>query len=554
MSEDTDSEIGKFALPFAVLSEKRNKPFTSDMEMAAVFSIAELNRKKPRRIILRRTKENIAFISKIGYPLWTFPFAKNTLIFDGLNFSHYSMPYTQIPNAKTLLDNLKTSSKTNETYTAFLAEHAVYFDKTIREKSLPLKNLISDIEFLNEIGTYRQEATKIDKQPENLGPLSHQIDESRLNHITHEMATLRSAFEKDLKTLSITAQLLAKTTQNFLKKLHDQVKAVKEEFAQKIDEEEAIVTPKVNTLREQYDKEIITLAKNIENQQLPLHKEKLKLERQKEETNEKITQLNIESQAVAKSDDIVDRQQWKQEIKDTKTELAKIEDQIKDKENAIGTLEKKRLSESLRLKSKLETGIREARKNIVELEASRDAKILIIRQEIEKLEKQSKQVSDQIGVTTKQRENEIAQFEKLQIKPASEELNKALIYIPFYVVSYSSGTNNRYIVIPPSMVGNIGISTKLKGALGRARVKSFLTPRFKRITQLADLIHEQCDTNNTFEMEIKELGIKNNNLSKNAAKEEMEKGLLNLKNQGWLSDKDYGAIASSAKTNLNATT
>jgi hypothetical protein len=553
MTEDVDSEIGRFALPFTVLSERRNKSFTPDMEIAAVFSIAELNRKKPRRIMLRRTKEEIVFISKIGYPLWTFPFSKNTLIFDGLNFSKYSMPYTQLPNAKTLLDSLRTSSKTNETYIAFLAEHADYFDKGIKEKSLPLKNLISDIEFLNEIGTYRQESTRIGKQPENLALLSHQIDESRLNHITHEMAILRSSFEKDLKILSTTAQLLAKTTQNFLREQHDQVKAVKEEFSQKIEEEEAIVAPKVNALRGQYDKEIMGLAKNIENQQLPLHKEKLKLEKHRGETNEKIAQYSAEAQAVAQSDDVVDRQKWKQEIRETKAELSTINDQIKEKEKAIENLEKKRLSESLRLKSKLETGIREARKNIVELEASRDAKILIIRQEIEKLEKYSKQVSDKIGVTIKQRENEMAQFERLQIKPASEELSKALIYIPFYIVGYNSGTDKRYYVIPPSIVSNIGISTKLKGALGRARIKSFLTPRFKRITQLADLIHEQCRTNNTFEMEIKELGTKNNHLSTNAAREEIEKGLLNLKSQGWLSDKDYGVIASSVKTSLPPT-
>ena len=73
MSEETASEVEKFILPFSVLSEKRRKPFTSDMELAAVFSIAELNRGKGGGIILKRSKEKIAFIAKIGYPLWLLP-------------------------------------------------------------------------------------------------------------------------------------------------------------------------------------------------------------------------------------------------------------------------------------------------------------------------------------------------------------------------------------------------------------------------------------------------------------------------------------------------
>jgi hypothetical protein len=36
-----------------------------------------------------------------------------------------------------------------------------------------------------------------------------------------------------------------------------------------------------------------------------------------------------------------------------------------------------------------------------------------------------------------------------------------------------------------------------------------------------------------------------------STQDEIEKGLLNLKDQGWLSDKDYGAIVARAKTDLN---
>jgi hypothetical protein len=45
-----------------------------------------------------------------------------------------------------------------------------------------------------------------------------------------------------------------------------------------------------------------------------------------------------------------------------------------------------------------------------------------------------------------------------------------------------------------------------------------------------------------FETEIKESGEKNNRLHVSSVREEMKKGLAYLRNEGWLSDKDYEAI------------
>ncbi len=551
MSEETASEVEKFILPFSVLSEKRQKPFTSDMELAAVFSITELNRGKGGGIILKRSKEKIAFIAKIGYPLWLYPFSDTILLFDGLNVSEYALPYALISNVKALIENLKTGSKTRETHLAFLSDHTNYFGVNVREKSLLIKGLISDSGFLREMDSYRREATKIEDQPANTGLLSSVIDEAALLSITHELASLHSSFAKDVKVLHMCIQLLGKVTRTFLNELHDDVKAIREEFALKISDEEEIVAPKVNALREEYDKKVVALARSFEGKQLPLHKEKLKLEKSKEEVLAKIEHYNLEAKTHADNDDTVGKQKWKQKSNEAKQELSAIQDQLKAREKALKDLENQRASEALRLRFELEVGIKEARKNLVEIEASRDAKILVAKQEMVKLEKQTKIVSDQIGRTAKLREANIAQFDKLCLKPGSEELNKALVYVPFYVACYDSGTKKRYLVIPPSMVGTIGISTRLKGALGKARIKGFLVPRFREITSLVDTIQLQSQQNSIFETELKEIGKKNNILVIDSVHEEIEKGLLSLKDQGWLSDKDYGSIVASAKTNLS---
>jgi hypothetical protein len=551
MPREIASEVGEFILPFSVLSEKRRKPFTSDMELAAIFSVMELDRKKGGGIILKRAKEKIAFIAKIGYPLWLYPLSDTILLFDGLNVSDYALPYALISNVKALIDSLKTSSKTHETHLAFLSDHTNYFSTNVKEKSLPIKGLIADSGFLKEIDSYRREAKKIEKQLANTGLLSLNIDEAALISITHELASLRSSFAKDVKVLDMCIQLLGKVTRTFLNELHDEVKAIREEFSLKISEEEEIVAPKVNALREDYDKKVIALAENFEDQQLPLHKEKLKLEKSKEVVLAKIEQYDYEAKTHADNDDTIGKQKWKQKSNEAKQELSAIQDQLKAREKTLKDIENQRASEALRLRFELEAEIKEARKNLVDIEASRDAKILVTRQEMAKLEKQTKIVSDQIGRTAKLREANIAQFDKFCLKPASEELNKALVYVPFYVACYDSGTKKRYSVLPPSVVGTIDISTRLKGALGKARIKEFLVPRFKEITALVKTIQLQSQQNSIFETELKEIGNENNILTIDSVHEEIEKGLLSLKDQGWLSDKDYGSIVASAKTDLS---
>ena len=146
---------------------------------------------------------------------------------------------------------------------ALLTDNTNYFGVPVKEKNLLIKGLISNPDFLIEMDSYRREATEIENQPINIGLLSPTIEESRLLSITHELADLRSTFEKDIKTLNICMKLLSKATQNFLKELNDKAKAIREEFAAKIDEEEEIIAPKISALREEYDKKTIELSQRV---------------------------------------------------------------------------------------------------------------------------------------------------------------------------------------------------------------------------------------------------------------------------------------------------
>jgi len=533
------SAFKEFILPFSVLSENRKEPFTADFEVATVFSLAEVDRAKGGGFFSKRSEEKIVFIAKIGYPLWLFPWSETTLIFDGLNRAKYTLPYAVIPDVKAFMENLKRGSKTRETYLAFLSDHLNYFQAPVTEKGVLINGLISDPEFLGEFDPYRREATAIDDQPSNVALLSPIIEESTISSTLDELKTLHLSFKEDLDRLHRCMKFMNKATGHYVKVLRSKVKAVKEEFDVKINAQEEIVAPRVAHLKEDYDHRIVESAKRFEKQRLPVQKEKVKLEKSREQALTKIEQYKLEAKTRAERDDSVGEQKWKEKSSETKKELSEIEDQLKQTEKALKDLEEQKSLEIFNLKSELETKIKEARQPLLELESSRDAQILIYKQEIENLEQQTKLITDHLGRTAKLRETSIANFAKLGVKQDPELKDVALFYVPFYVACYQVESKKRYLILPPSEANAIGLSTKLKSALGRAKIKQLLVRRFEVITSLMDTIQVLAQQNAVFETEMREMGGRTNMLTTDSMRERIQKGLEYITKEGWLSEKEY---------------
>jgi hypothetical protein len=545
------SEIQKFILPFSEQVDASTK-FDVDVattEVAAIFALAEMDREKGGRILSRRLGEKINFIAKIGYPFWVYPLLDKVALFDGLNLSEHVLSYTKIANVKHFLDGLKNSLKNRENFEYFLAEHGQYFAKTDLKANLKLQGLITKIGMLNEFGNYQKEATKATDQFANIGLLSSPINQSKLLSTTQEITHLHTTLEKEIKNLNASIEVLGKGSLQFHNELHDEIEAVKQEFDLNIKTEEAIVAPILEGIREQHDQKTAALARSFRADQVPLHAEKIKLTKSKNELANEIEEYCANAKIIVSGDES-SKPHWKNRIKEAKEKLSETEKQLKLNEKELRELEERRASEVLQLKSAKEAEIKDARKKLVELEASRDAKILVAKQEMEKLASETKLISDQIGKLLKLTEAGIAQFDKLGIKSFSENLDKALVYMPFYVISYQKETKDRYLIVPPSSMSAIDISTKLKAILGRARIKSFLAPRFKELTSIAENIQTQSQKNSIFAAELKQLGAMNNILLMAWTHDEIDKGLMGLKNQGWLNGKQYGAVVAGVKATL----
>ena len=533
-----DWEVKQFILPFSVLSENRKEPFTSDLEVAAVFSLAEIDRAKGGGFFSKRPEEKLVFIAKVGYPLWLFPWSETALIFDGLNRSKYTLPYAVVPDAKAFMENLKRSSKTSETHQAFLADHLNYFQAPATEKSIQVKGLIREPEFLSEFDSYRGEAKAVEVQPANVGLLSPTIDKSTIASTLQELERLNSSFKKDVESLNQCMKFINEASQHYIKVLRSKAKAIKEEFDVRIKAQEELINPKVDRLKEHYNHQLIQSKKASDKDRLPLQKTKVKLEKSKERALAKIEHYKLEAKTCAEKDNYVGEDKWKEKANETKKELSEIEDQLKEAEKALTDLEERKSLEIFNLRSELEAKTKEAQQPLLDLEASRDAEVQLCEQEIEQLEQQTKLILDQVGRTIKLREKNIENFAKLGVKRDPELAGIALFYVPFYIACYEVDSKKRYLILPPSEANTYGLSAKLKSALGKAKIKQLLVYRFEMIPSLMDTLQVMVQQNAVFETEIREMGETKNIINSKSMRESIQKGLGYIRKEGWLSDKE----------------
>ena len=90
-----------------------------------------------------------------------------------------------------------------------------------------------------------------------------------------------------------------------------------------------------------------------------------------------------------------------------------------------------------------------------------------------------------------------------------------------------------------------GFAVKLKGAFGRSKIKELFIPRFKEITTLIDNVQALAKQESWLDREIRDLGEKNNLLNTESIRDNIAKGLVYLKHEGWLSDREYQVLSSS---------
>lgn len=531
------TKVTQLILPFSTLSENRKEPFTKEMERATLFCLEELERNKGGGLILKQPPEKTVFLAQAGYPLWLMPWDEQNLIFDGLAITSHRLTHAGIPDVKGFTENLERSVKAQETYMDFLSDNMNYFEQRDNQNETLFNGLITDPELLNDLSVYLSEATQTEALSSGMAILAPTLDESAISSAIQELDGLKSTFQEDLDTLYANIKSINKFTSNWIKIIRSKIKTIQAEFREQIKKQEDIVKPKVKHIQEEYDEQITQLTRNFEKRFLPMRKEKVRLEKIQDQTLTKIERCTIEVKTAKANKNTVGEKNWKEKLEENKKNLSDTKKRIKEAEAKLKETEDQKSVEVFRLRSESETKIKEARKDIVELEATRDAKVQVHEQEIKKLNELTSTLIGQIDKTAKLREANLATIEKFGIKQKLK--TNALFFVPFYLTYYQSEPKRRYTLFPPSFVNSVGFLVKLRGALGGAKIKHLLVPRFKTLSSFLNQFPALIEKNAAIEREVHETLAKTDLLKSKSTLESTRKGLEQLNAEGWFSEKEY---------------
>ena len=275
---------------------------------------------------------------------------------------------------------------------------------------------------------------------------------------------------RDTDTLPECLRQINKKTSQYVTDIDYAAQAVKDEANAKIKAQEELINPQIIKLNSDYKKRQPTSQKAMMTKSKISKNNKTKSEKAIASGEEKIKQFQREADSQARKNHAGYEKRWRAKVGKAKKEVDGLKKALGKLEKNIRELNRSKTVELSKLSAKLEAEIKVARQPILDLQAIRDSKMLVFKQEAEKLLRLEKAVAETLYVAIKEREALNGRFEALGIKDPQLK-GPAIFYVPFYTVCYQAGLSRRYLFLPPSMMSPVGFSTRLKGAFGIQKSK-----------------------------------------------------------------------------------
>ncbi len=500
-----------------------------------MLCIAELSREKERGFFKKQAAEKLVFVSKVCYPFWVAPFRGLTVLLDGLNVSSHATTYSAMPDLKGFKENLAGRSATRQLYANFLSNNLNYFQSSGDEQTLVIEGFMEDKEFETEFMEYLKEASATNSPIVDSVLVSPTYDETGVMSMLQKVENTRSKLEEEVTELNEIVKLLNLKNQQFLASLRDEISQIGEKFKVQIQKAKLSVDDKISGINKEYTDKVTEVSNRFEKEITDLQKEVLKLEKTRDQTNAEIEHAEAEIKTAAINKDDSAEQSWKEKRNELKRELSEINVRIKELEGSIQELEEKKKGELFQLKQKNDDDIKEASKELIEVEASRDAEISLCQKEMEKLEELTLSIIQKIDQMVKEREAVLFEFDDIGIKQQREL--PLLAYFPFYLFCYQSKSSKRFTYVAPSIISNGGLGVRLK-AVGKTKISQIFQPRSRRIVSILNSFIGLLEENVVFNREIYEACSKINLLANKDVGDVFKSGLAELKAQGWLSDRE----------------
>jgi hypothetical protein len=523
----------KLTLPFAVSAQNRIKDFTEEMEMAAILYNAESNREKGEGYILKKPDEKLVFITKAAYPIYLVPWTKGTLAFDGLGTTKHALSYETLPDISAFNKDIMENARTTEAYSTALVRNSNYFENFTAREEKTIDNLIATPDFLQDFSIYLSKAESIQKPLITRAVLSLIIEQSEISASIQELAWLVTRLREDVESIDVSMRLLSKTTREKTRTIREEIR----EIRRKHDRQTAKVNPRVirktRQIQEKYNKKIARASRGFERRLQFLNKDRVKHRKMQRHLTAHINRCKTRIASCRRHKKKRNEALWNSRLERTKKKLSPLANNIKNIDENIRNLETAKTHRISQLRLECDTAREKAAAILRDLAASREAEVKMKRQKVASLGQDTAQIINQMKEMAKSKKAALNEIDNVNMP--TRKRTGALVYLPFYLARYEKEGKQRYVIHPPSIVGDMDILTKMKGALGAAKMKAFLQPRSKAITAFLDQLVPLLQQNPMLEKEVTEAGIQESLLRIKELRLGVKRGLEELENEQWIS-------------------
>jgi hypothetical protein len=534
----SDKEPKKgFILPFTTSTAKRLKDFTKNMEMAAILYLAESERKKGENRVLRKTDEKLVFAAKAFYPIWLIPHRGATLIFDGRSYTSHTIFYDIIPDIETFNKNLRENRKTTESYTANLIRNKDYFKNLNGKEEINIEGLIANSELIEDFKTYLHKMKKAKRHLKNKAVLPSTIEALEIKEGIAQLSNLRKRTAKDIQTIENSMKLLDTITLQEIKKIRTEIRKTQNKHYKQLEKIKPKVKKKIWRIQSEYNQIIARKSKKFKKELQRLHENQIELQKTMRylKTEAKRCKTGMRSKKNNK------KIQWNLKLKRIEKKLPTVNKKIEENAKKSRKMESALKLEISQQKVECDEHIEAANKIFLDLQASRDAEITIKRREIITLENLTRDITNSMREMVHIKRAFLRELDTITM--AGKRRSRELVCLPFYLARYEKGDMKRYAVYPPALIEDMGILTKMKGALGAAKLKSLLQCRSKAITAFLNQLLTFIEKNPVLEKDITEAGIQASILLRKRLRVGIKKGLMELEKQNLVSKSEVQAFS-----------
>lgn len=528
-------------LPYAIEDSGRKTRFSENMEVAALFCIAEAERKK-KPGLFGGDMETLTILSKLHYPIWAIPWEKNCLLIDGVGTVSDIILYSKLPDIEAFIEHLKRSTTVHELYRSTLRSHIETFSEFISQTEKPIKGRIADKELLSDVLAFIKESkAEVERIAKSTSLIQPKIGMETAIRIGDELSEHYNRLQSDMKGLQFAIKTVEEETKTHVDKLHHEMRQIRIRHEEKISNVRTDVEKRKGDLEKERDEKVDKIANAHEGETRSRLEERKRWEQELLRLEQDKSEFEKRKELRKRKNDEIGEARWNARLQDVQNQISTVKGKIKALSEFVNRSNKETEKTTKKLHGTYQKLIEEEERKITELEELRDAEIDKKEKEIGELKQETLTITDKIERLIEQKRERTAIINDATITWTIE--TPTMIHIPFYLIVYKAEKGKRYSLRPPVIAkGRKGLAMKLRSLVKRANINALIKTRSKALKKMLTSFEKALQDDTILQESLNQVGASHNLVASPSFKEEIEKGMEELEVEGWIRPEEKTSI------------